>query len=267
MPTRLLRLLAFTVCLLASFTLQAQGPLAANQTLGFGADQLLTFTYTQQFHCVVEPNDHRNYGKLAAELDPKQLNFPQCQIGWPSSIDPVGNAATETDPLYVLVPFFETNPKEEAFSKPIGTTLKSLFGIVPDAFKRRPGVAVQCPEPGRPIGTCTMHPTQVDLGPVLHALNLIPANTVVNLPLVNHSHVLDDADIAKGAEWWQVIVVLVTDPKAWPTADGSSGITSVAKLRSAQSAGQAFPDVASNFYLFFSSDQMGAMHAQHQHQH
>ena len=43
--------------------------------------------------------------------------------------------------------------------------------MVPDAFDPTPGVPVQCPEPGAGLsqhevdfGTCSMHPTQLDLG-------------------------------------------------------------------------------------------------------
>ncbi len=184
-------------------------PIAINQTLGFGADKRLVFTYTQQFACVVEPFDDRNYIGHPAAVDPFQFNHPQCQIGAPSKIDPVGKLVAQTDKLYVLVPFFETNPREPAFNPVVGRQVKKLFGFVPDAFKINPGVPVQCPEPGTPIsrrdgapGTCTMHPTQVDLGPVLAALHLIPPRTILNLPLVNHDHILDNRQINQAAEWW-----------------------------------------------------------------
>jgi hypothetical protein len=75
----------------------------------------------------------------------------------------------------------------------------------------------------------------------------------VNVPLVNHSHVVANNAIVTRPEWWQVVVILVTDPKAWPNKAGTSGITSVAKLRAAQRKKQAFPDVPSNFFLFFNS--------------
>ena len=176
----------------------------------------------------------------------------------------------KTDKLYVIVPFFETNKAQPAFTPAIGNELKKLFGMVPDAFKPHPGVAVQCPEPGAPTtkltgqpGTCTMHPTDLDLGPVLTALGKIPPKTVVDLPLVNHSHILPDSTITQSPEWWQVVVVLITDPKAWPNAAGTTGVTSFAKMRAAQSHKQAMPDVSSNFFLFFSSKQMAGMNMSH----
>jgi|SRR5580704_4641042 hypothetical protein len=245
----------------------ARAQLKINQTQGYGANQLLTFTYTEQFDCVVQPFDDRNFnGKVAAE-DPREFsNRPECQVGAPSKIDPTGINVSQTDKLYVIVPFFETDPSQPAFNPKLGAALKSLLGFVPDAFKSRPGVAVQCPEPGPPAtsrkggpGTCTMHPTNIDLGPALTALGLIPANTNLYVPLVNHSHILPNSTINQAAEWWQVVVVLVSDPSVWPDAEGTTGITSFAKMRAAQSNKQALPDVATNFFLFFASQDMAGM--------
>lgn len=235
-------------------------PLAAslqpNQTLGFGAGRRLVFTYQQQFDCVVQPNDDRNYSGTIAALDPSQFASPECQVGAPSTIDPTGGPVTKTDPLYVIVPFFETNKKQAAFTPALGKALKKLFGFVPDAFKAHPGVAVQCPAPKDMPGSCTMHPLQTDLGPVLTALKLLPPKTELYVPLVEHSHVLPNKTINQSPEWWQVIVVLVEKPKAWPDAVGKTGITSVAKLRAAQKAKEASADVPTNFFLFFSSKTM-----------
>jgi hypothetical protein len=233
--------------------LQPDAKLKSNQTLGFGDDHILNFTYQQQFDCLVQPGDDRNYSGTIAALSPAQFNFPQCQVGAPSTIDPTGGPIAKTDKIWVLVPFFETDPKQPAFTPALGKTLKKLFGIVPDAFKIHPGEYVQCPDPGLPPGTCTMHPIQTDLGPVLAALKKVPPKTVVNVPLVNHSHLVANNAIVTAPEWWEVVVVLVTDPKAWPNKAGTTGITSVKKLRAAQKASQALPDVPSNFFLFFNS--------------
>lgn len=231
--------------------------LMPNQTLGFGAGKVLNFTYQQQFDCVVQPNDDRNYSGKPAALDPSQFASPECQVGAPSTIDPSGHPVTKTDPIYVLVPFFETNPKTPAFSPALGKALKKLFGFVPDAFKPKPGVPVQCPAPKDAPATCTMHPLQTDLGPVLTALKLLPPKTTLYVPLVNHDHVLANNAVNQSPEWWQVIVVLVEKPSAWPNANGTKGITSVAKLRKAQNAKAASSDVPTNFFLFFSSKAMG----------
>jgi hypothetical protein len=241
-------------------TLDTLDPFAArihdNQTVGFGAGQRLIFNYQQQFDCVVQPSDDRNYNGKEAALDPKELYTPECQVGAPSTIDPTGASVKKSDPLYVLVPFFETNKKTPAFTKALGQALKKLFGFVPDAFKPDPGVAVQCPTPKDKPGSCTMHPLQTDLGPLLTALGLLPQNTNLYVPLVNHDHLLADSDVNQTKEWWQVIVLLVEDPKAWPNAQGTSGITSVAKLQAAQQKKQASANVATNFFLYFNSKAM-----------
>jgi hypothetical protein len=231
--------------------------LMADQTVGFGADQQLVFTYRQQFDCVVGPHSDVNSIGKEADVAPQQFASPECAIGFTSRLSPSGHATTQTDPLYVLVPFFETNKKTGAFTKDLGKALKKLFGFVPDAFKPDPGVAVQCPTPKDMPATCTMHPLQLNLGPVLAELALVPKGTNLYVPIVNHDHLLPDSTINQSEEWWQVIVVLVSDPKAWPSADGSTGITSVAKLRTAQKNKQASADVPSNFFLYFNSKAMG----------
>jgi hypothetical protein len=55
-----------------------------------------------------------------------------------------------------------------------------------------------------------------------------------------------------GATWWQVRPVLILDQSDWPSADGSSGITSSQAMDAAEEAGRAI-EVGSNFFLFFSS--------------
>lgn len=195
--------------------------LKINQTAGFGAGRLLLFTYQQQFDCVIEPRDDPNYSGKPAALDPSQFASPECQVGAPSSIDPSGAPVAKTDKLFVLVPFFETNKRKPAFTPALGKALKKLFGLVPDAFKDDPGVAVQCPAPKDKPGTCTMHPLTTDLGPVLTALKLLPPKTTLYVPLVNHSHLLANGAINQMPEWWQVVVDLVTSPSAWPNAKGT----------------------------------------------
>jgi hypothetical protein len=233
--------------------------LSNNQTLGFGDDKRLTFTYQQQFDCVVQPGDDRNFSGKPASLDPGQFASPECQVDYPSTIDPTGGSVKKTDPIYVMLPFFETNKKTPAFSPALGKALKSLFGFVPDAFKPDPGVAVQCPAPKDKPATCTMHPLQTDLGPLLTALGKEPKNTNVYVPLANHDHLLTNMTVNQSPEWWQVIVVLVEDPKDWPNAQGTTGITSIEKLQAAQKAKGASADVPTNFFLYFSSKAMQNM--------
>lgn len=76
----------------------------------------------------------------------------------------------------------------------------------------------------------------------------------------NHSHVVDDNFINTKPIWWEVRPILVLDQSDWPTADGSSGITSSEKMDAAEAAGRAI-EVGSNFFLFFVSRvSMNAMH-------
>ncbi|HEX7284553.1 MAG TPA: hypothetical protein VF532_00125 [Candidatus Angelobacter sp.] len=254
------RLLAVaSLCFISIAGASAQ-QLNVNQTAGFGKDQLLTFTYGQNFSCIHQPfDDLDNNGKVAA-VDPAEFQRPRCIVGTQPKIGPTGEPIKEVVKLYVIAPFFETNPGEPAFTPDLGAALKQLFGFVPDAFKNHPGVAVQCPEPGPPAtaqtgapGTCTMHTSLIDLGPVLSQLGLVPKGTAVVTPTINHSHIIDQ-ELHTDAIWWQVVSVLVTDPSAWPSADGRSGITSLDKLRQAQGRKQASADLPTNFFLFFGSD-------------
>ena len=128
---------------------------------------------------------------------------------------------------------------------------------------------VQCPEPGPPLsklkgafGTCTMHTSKVDLGPVLNQLGLVPKNggrlPKVVVPTPNHDHIIDGTNFGK--IWWQVRVVLVNKESDWPDVNGTKGLTSVADLRKAQAAGDASADIPTNFFLFFDSRQFPHVH-------
>lgn len=250
---------------------QQAGALGQNQTLGYGEGQLLTFTYTQNFACVDQPNSDLNFNKVKADKDPNETKSPICQAGDNPTINPpgqIGKATKTTDPLYVLIPMFSVNNDQnpaDAISckdvvpgticgKALGQALITFFGALPEAFKEKPMVYSQCPGPGHLPGSCTMHASQVDLAPVLATLGLIqnPPTMNVFVPTPNHSHVLADDDLNRGAEWWQVLPALVLTQADWPPKDGSSGITSVAALKAAEKAGDAI-EVPSNFFLYFSS--------------
>src|ERR1051326_5522138 len=238
-------------------------PLSVNQTEGYGDGQLLVFTYFQNFACIHQPFDDLDHNGLVAAVDANEFQRPVCAVGRGPSIDPNGRPTTETLKLYVIAPFFghDTNPND-VFTPELGQALLSLFGFIPEAFKTHPTVAVQCPEPGPPVtqhagqpGTCTMHTTLTDLGPVLAKLGKVPPNTSVVVPTLNHSHILDGHSF--GPAWWQIISVLVTDTSAWPSADGTTGITSLEALRAAQAAGKAAADQPTNFFLFFDAQREG----------
>jgi len=276
MKTLISRLMIFsTVALIAGSALAQQTtPIKANQTQGFGEGKVLKFTYTQNFDCIDQPNDDLNYNKIKAASDPGEMQTPICVVGTQPSINPPGqkgNPANTTEPLYVLVPMFsvdnDKNPDDAISCKDVvqgtlcgpalGKTLIKLFGAIPEGFKAKPMVFTQCPDANLRPGTCTMHASRLDLGPVLAALGYIPPPTSnVFLPTPNHSHVVINQDINIKAIWWQVIPVLVTSQSDWPSKDGSSGITSLKALLAAQAAGSAIL-APSNFFLYFSSYTIG----------
>ena len=139
-----------------------------NQTLGFANNGLVKFTYTQNYACIHEPGDDLNYNGAAAESDPGEFQTPICQAAIEPSIDPTGAPISQSEPLYVLVPLFsvdnDQNP-DDAIACPdgvrpetlcgaaLGSTLISLFGAVPEAYKTTPLVPTQCPDPGSKAGS------------------------------------------------------------------------------------------------------------------
>lgn len=243
--------------------------LKPNQTFGFARGREYIFTYTENFDCVDQPTNDLDFNGVLMQSDPGEFQTPICQVGEQSTKDPTGLVVKKTDKLWVLVPFFsmndDTNPNDALACPPgarpgtlcgaaLGNTLISLFGMLPEGFKENPLVPVQCPDPGSPPGTCTTHADTLDLWPVLSALGKVsgtPHNIFVPTP--NHDHVISTDLNQKKAVWWQVITVLVTNPSDWPSADGSSGITSLKALRTAQKNGGASQDIPTNFFLFFKS--------------
>jgi hypothetical protein len=223
----------------------------------------------------ISPKLDLNFNGTKAQSDPAEFQIPICQVGTQPSIDPSGltGANDPTEPLYVLVPMFsldnDQNPADAISCQgtvpgticgpALGKTLIKLFGALPEAFKAKPLVYTQCPDPNLPPGTCTMHTSRVDLGPVLVKLGFLPPPaTNVFVPSPNHSHIVLEQDINIQPIWWQVIPVLVLDSADWPDANGDRGITSDAKIVAAEKAGRAV-QAPSNFYLFFGS------HAVHHH--
>jgi hypothetical protein len=71
---------AFAAC--ACMTLPgsaAWAQLANNQTNGFGNNQLVTFTYLQNFDCVDQPLLDLDFNGTPAESDPNEMQTPICQ--------------------------------------------------------------------------------------------------------------------------------------------------------------------------------------------
>jgi hypothetical protein len=266
---RSLAVMACAFLLLAAASAPAQ--LAADQTHGFGADQLVTFTYLQNFDCVDQPTLDLDFNGILAQSDPNEMQVPICQPVTETTQDPAGGKIENTAHLYVLVPMFsvdnDQNPNDampcpnggrprELCGRRLGETLIRLFGAIPEAWKAKVNSAIttQCPDPNHPVpGTCTMHASSVDLSVTLAALGKTgPPKAPIFLPTPNHSHVVDDNFVTTAPIWWEVRPILVMDQSDWPTADGSSGITSSEKMDAAEADGRAI-EVGSNFFLFFSS--------------
>lgn len=267
----LLRLtLATCVCVIFAAP-NASAQLAPNQTNGFGNNRLVTFTYNQNFDCVDQPTMDLNFNKIPAQSDPNEMQTPICQAVTEPTADPTGGDLKHTAHLYVLVPMFsvdnDQNPNDampcpnggrpgELCGPALGATLIKLFGFVPEAWKTKvnPAITTQCPDPNNPVpGTCTMHSSSVDLSVLLATVGLAgPPTAPVFVPTPNHSHVVDNSRVNTQDIWWEVRPVLVMQQSDWPTADGSSGITSSRIMDDAEAAGRAI-EVGSNFFLFFSS--------------
>src|SRR5580704_14428692 len=256
MKTPILRLAAALAVCLGSVAAFAQThnsrSLGPNQTIGYGENDLVLFTYTQSFDCVDQPTDDLNFNGIPAASDPAEFQIPICQAGIQPTVDPNGlhgGGNDPTEPLFVLVPMFsldnDQNPNDAISctgvvpgtncGPALGSTLIQLFGALPEAFKAKPLVYTQCPDPGLPPGTCTMHSSRLDLGLALEQLGLLPpppANFFVPSP--NHSHLLLSIDLNLPAIWWEVIPVLVMNPSDWPNQDGTTGITSYERMLAAE---------------------------------
>lgn len=266
--------MTLTVCacmLIAAGSASAQ--LAPNQTHGFGNGRLITFTYLQNFDCVDQPLLDLDFNGKLAQSDPNEMQTPICQPITEPTADPAGGDIKHTAHLYVLVPMFsidnDRNPADamacpdggrpgELCGPALGNALISMFGFVPEAWKTKvnPKITTQCPDPSHAVpGTCTMHASSVDLSKTLVALGKVhgPPSAPIFVPTPNHSHVVDNSRVNTQPIWWEVRPVLVMDPKDWPTADGTSGITSSMIMDDVEAAGRAI-EVGSNFFLFFSSE-------------
>lgn len=137
----------------------------------------------------------------------------------------------------------------------LGTALIKAFGFLPEAWKTHPLVSTQCPDPNNPVpGTCTMHASSVDMSVTLAALGKAPNPATGNIfvPTPNRSHVIDNSRVNALPIWWEVRPVLIMNQSDWPSADGSTGISSSHAMDDAEAAGRAI-EVGSNFFLFFSS--------------
>src|ERR1051326_7730697 len=264
----------FSVLLGCAFAVLAVNSMFAqlgpNQTEGFGNGRLVTFTYLQNFDCVDQPLLDLDFNGKPAQSDPNEMQIPISQPLTEPTQGPSGSDLKHTAHLYVLVPMFsvdnDQNPADampcpsggrpgELCGPALGSALIKLFGFIPEAWKAHPKVSTQCPDPNNPVpGTCTMHASSVDLSKTLNALGKTgPPTMPIFVPTPNHSHVVDNSRTNTQPIWWEVRPVLVFHQSDWPSADGSSGITSSSLMDAAEAAVRAI-EVGSNFFLFFSSE-------------
>lgn len=82
------------------------------------------------------------------------------------------------------------------------------------------------------------------------------------VPTPNHDHVVDNSRVNAQPIWWEVRPVLIMNQSDWPSADGSTGITSSHAIDDAEAPGRAI-EVGSNFFLFFSSEMSSSTMASH----
>ncbi len=248
-------------------------PHPAGFTEGYGNEKVLAFLYPQQFYCTDEFFDDldgpgHNGDGLEAARDPDEFQHPAmgppgspCIVGETESgslptITPTGDPVANAEPVWALVPFFDSTKDADTIIEAVDPT--------------RDGADVQCPEPGPPFtqhmgafGTCTMHPSTLHVEPVVESFGVPLGAPEGDIPLPNHSHIIDGDSF--NPIWWQTIAVRVLDERIWPDFNGRCPanpeggrpcLVSLQALRDAQARGQASADTPSNVWLFFDSRQI-----------
>jgi len=67
--------LALAACAFTTLAVpNASAQLADNQTNGFGNNQLVTFTYLQNFDCVDQPTMDLDFNHILAQSDPNEMH-------------------------------------------------------------------------------------------------------------------------------------------------------------------------------------------------
>src|SRR5712691_9735240 len=121
---RVLYIVPLSLAVLITFVSEMPAQVAINQTEGFGEGQELVFTYLQEFYCTHQPFQDLNHNGLLAAVDPQEFQRSICVVGKQPSIDPTGAPVSETEKLWVIVPFFgnDKNP-DDAFNPTLGQVL------------------------------------------------------------------------------------------------------------------------------------------------
>lgn len=137
-----------------------------------------------------------------------------CEAGAAYKQLPPGVASkSNTDPLWIPVPLFSPTP------------------------------STQCPATG-----CVDHPMTIDLSRLAPALG-VPASKLKDVPVPAHDHVLNSRNNDL-PEWWPVVVVGVTNQKAWDKIVSHKSLAEVRILQSEKGSGVT-PDIPTNLFLWF----------------
>lgn len=121
--------------------------------------------------------------------------------------------ASQFDPLYVVVPIGFTAPKR----------------------------TLACPVPGR----CIDHPSTIDLSSVFSSAKYD------NVLLPAHSHIITTLN-ARKAEWWNVVVVGVTNESTWNKVVAAKSYAELTRLRDAGNKAVT-GNITTNLFLYFNA--------------
>lgn len=123
-------------------------------------------------------------------------------------------------------------------TQPRTGTIPPVWVLVPLEFTPASNT-LHCPT----AGSCITHPATLDVSRVFG-----PGTEAFTLPA--HSHIIDN-DLGGAFDWWEVIVVGVTQQPVW---DQLVAGRSIGTLRQMQAAGAGITqDIPSNLYLWFAA--------------
>lgn len=116
-----------------------------------------------------------------------------------------------------------------------GKVVSPIYVMTPIGFHP---ANLQCPR----VGNCIDHPHRVDASRVF-------GPSAKNALLPPHSHIIVDREGALSS-WWPVIVIGVTNQRAWHRIAQGKDFATVQRVRK-NHPGWVTPNVPSNIYLFF----------------
>jgi hypothetical protein len=141
----------------------------------------------------------------------KQPPASKASSGCEAGNDYEGVPASQFDPLYVMVPLGFTPPKS----------------------------TLACPTPGH----CVDHPSTIDLSAVFGS------SSYNNVKLPAHSHIITTLN-SKKPEWWNVVVIGVTNRSTWNEIAAAKSYAKVGILR--RHGDKALTgNITTNLFLYF----------------